>query len=74
MATENRSESEACLGHQMALSVQVATSDIPAGMDVETACMLSVRMETSRLSSDGRKRYVGGFDYPLFVEYRESGN
>ena len=37
-------------------------------MDEEIACMLFVRMETSRLSSDGRKRYVGGFDYPLFVE------
>nr|XP_020200415.1 uncharacterized protein LOC109786244 [Aegilops tauschii subsp. strangulata] len=37
-------------------------------MDADTVCMLTVRMETSRESSDGLKQYVGGFDFPLFVE------
>ena len=37
-------------------------------MDADTACMLTVRMETSRENRDGLKRYVGGFDFHLFVE------
>ena len=37
-------------------------------MDADTACMLTVRMETNRENSDGLKRYVGGFDFHLFVE------